>query len=174
MPPVARSVLSLLLVLVAILSLAACGGGGGSKGVSIVDPAPYYTGVKTAAALSVANAEELATSAYAGGTLGTAVVMQKAAAGKADTDPLFLQVKEKLGDDTEVTVTASAPSSRNSSKTASLPSPVPFKSNNVLQLVDFSCFTSRWSFSNGHKKIANACDQPGRGLCRDNRSVSTL
>ncbi|MBU5638326.1 VCBS repeat-containing protein [Geomonas sp. Red69] len=83
MPPVARSVLSLLLVLVTILSLAACGGGGGSKGVSIVDPAPYYTGVKTAAALSVANAEGLATSAYAGGTLGTAVVMQKAAAGKA-------------------------------------------------------------------------------------------
>lgn len=94
MPTVARSVLSMFLVLVAVLSLAACGGGGGSKEITIVDPAPYYTGVKTAAALSISNVEEMATSAYAGGSLGAAVVMQKAAAGKAAAVRSALPVRQ--------------------------------------------------------------------------------
>lgn len=85
---------SLLLFLVVVLSLAACGGGGGHDGIAIVDPAPYYTGVKTAAVVSASNAEELAAGAYAGGELGTAFVMQKTPAGKAVAERRAVPVRQ--------------------------------------------------------------------------------
>lgn len=84
MTPIARSFFLLFLVFTLLLSLAACGGGdGGRRPIDVVDPASSYTGVKTAAVVTSANGEDLATGAYIGGQIGAAIANPKATAEAA-------------------------------------------------------------------------------------------
>lgn len=81
MERLSRSCCLLILMLSTVLWMAACGGGGsGPKSITLVDPSPSYTGAKNAAALSAANAETIATDAFIGGRVASAIGTPKTVA----------------------------------------------------------------------------------------------
>lgn len=77
----------LFLIVVLALSLNACGGGGGGGligEISLVDPAPSYTGVATQAAVTSVNAENLALAGYGGGGIAQVLLAKKSASSTTD------------------------------------------------------------------------------------------
>jgi hypothetical protein len=75
-----------LFVAIAVFILSGCGGGGGgqSGGIPLVDPVPSYSGVTTQAAVTSANAENLALGVYGGGGIAQGILAKKGASSIAD------------------------------------------------------------------------------------------